>query len=122
MIAGDFPSEVHFNVNMYSNNDIAGLDEEGLGQWIKQKWAEKEAKLKEFYQNESFGSNRYKDTWVVKAKQLGFLLLSVVHGSVFMYYLPWTIVFAAVVTLITFGVIRTKNGWSTVTLERVGEV
>lgn len=122
-IAGNLPSEVHFDVNMYYDEDIASLNEEDLGVWLKKRWEEKESKLGEFYQNQSFGSSHvFEDTWMIMAKKLGYLLLGVFHLGLFLYYLPWTLLFATATGLITFGVIRSKNGWSTVTLERVGEI
>ncbi|XP_069118487.1 lysocardiolipin acyltransferase 1-like [Argopecten irradians] len=48
ILKGNLPSEVHFNVNLYSDVDVP-LDKDGIDKWCRSRWQEKEQKLKDYY-------------------------------------------------------------------------
>jgi len=53
LLQGQFPREVHFYLKRYELTSIPKT-EEGIGEWCKQRWAEKELLLKEFYKRNKF--------------------------------------------------------------------
>ena len=50
---GIMPREVHFHIKSYDDRDLP-RDDEQLGQWCKDRWAEKEERLKQFYTHKEF--------------------------------------------------------------------
>ncbi|XP_008056709.1 lysocardiolipin acyltransferase 1 [Carlito syrichta] len=55
LLQGDFPAEIHFHVRRYPVATLPA-SEEGLRLWCRQRWAEKEGRLRAFYQGpRSFG-------------------------------------------------------------------
>lgn len=48
VILGRLPHQVHFHVKRYPISDLP-MDENGLAEWIKRRWNEKEERLREFY-------------------------------------------------------------------------
>jgi hypothetical protein len=50
---GIMPREVHFHIKSYDDRDLPS-DDEQLGQWCRDRWAEKEERLKQFYTNKEF--------------------------------------------------------------------
>lgn len=58
LIKGYFPEEIHFDVQRYPLAEMPVSDED-LEIWLKNIWAKKEAKLKEFYANEP-GKRKFK--------------------------------------------------------------
>ena len=50
---GIMPREVHFHIKSYDDGDLPG-DDEQLGQWCKDRWLEKEERLKQFYTHKEF--------------------------------------------------------------------
>ena len=50
---GIMPREVHFHIKSYDDRDLP-MDDEQLGQWCRDRWAEKEERLKQFYTNKEF--------------------------------------------------------------------
>ncbi|XP_045182485.1 lysocardiolipin acyltransferase 1-like [Mercenaria mercenaria] len=53
IIKGNFPSEIHFLIDWYPNKDIP-IHKDDLDNWCKEKWSQKEAVLKEFYERKTF--------------------------------------------------------------------
>ncbi len=53
MAKGVMPREVHFHIKSYDDRDLP-RDDEQLGRWCKDRWAEKEERLKHFYTNKEF--------------------------------------------------------------------
>lgn len=52
-VKGFFPKEVHYHTKEWNNEDIPE-DEEGMKAWLKERWAEKEVRLREFYTHSEF--------------------------------------------------------------------
>ena len=50
---GVMPREVHFHIKSYDDRDVPTDDEE-LGQWCRDRWTEKEERLKQFYTHKEF--------------------------------------------------------------------
>ena len=50
---GIMPREVHFHIKSYYDRDLP-RDDEQLGQWCRDRWAEKEERLKQFYTHKEF--------------------------------------------------------------------
>ena len=50
---GIMPREVHFYIKSYDDRDLPG-DDEQLGQWCKDRWLEKEERLKQFYTHKEY--------------------------------------------------------------------
>ncbi len=50
---GIMPREVHFHIKSYGDRDLP-RDDEQLEQWCKDRWAEKEERLKQFYTHKEF--------------------------------------------------------------------
>ena len=53
LVKGMMPREVHFHIKCYDDKDLPRDDEE-LGQWCKDRWEEKEERLKQFYTHKEF--------------------------------------------------------------------
>ena len=53
MAKGIMPREVHFHINSYDDKDLP-RDDEQLAQWCKDRWKEKEERLKIFYTHKEF--------------------------------------------------------------------
>lgn len=49
MLKGVFPREVHFHVTRYEASSLPLGDVEAMAEWTRARWAEKEARLKQFY-------------------------------------------------------------------------
>ena len=112
------PSEIHFKYRMIPSSDISSLNNEELGLWLKKTWRDKEDCLKQFYQTNSFTESGpvYKDDWTVPMKLLGFIIYGIVTFTVFLYYLPWTIIIVSVFGIISYCVHSFKGGWSRIIL------
>lgn len=50
---GIMPREVHFHIKSYDDKELP-QDDEWLGQWCKDRWEEKEERLKHFYTHKEF--------------------------------------------------------------------
>jgi len=50
---GIMPREVHYHIKSYDGKDLP-LDDDELAQWCKDRWREKEARLRDFYTNREF--------------------------------------------------------------------
>lgn len=50
---GIYPKEVHFHIKSYEDRDIPE-DEDGMKKWLKERWQEKEARMKDFYTHLEF--------------------------------------------------------------------
>ena len=50
---GTMPREVHYHIKSYDAKDLP-LDDEQLAQWCKDRWREKEDRLRDFYTNREF--------------------------------------------------------------------
>ena len=53
LLRGNFPKEVHMFFKKYAVDELPSGDE-SLGKWCTDRWAEKEDRLKDFYQNGKF--------------------------------------------------------------------
>lgn len=91
VIKGIIPKEVHFHVNKYDDKDIP-QELEGLEKWLRDRWTEKDERLKEFYRHRMFwessqkseendnnadNQNGLKSPEVLKPRNLRFFLYSV---------------------------------------------
>jgi lysocardiolipin and lysophospholipid acyltransferase len=56
LVGGNFPREVHFHVRRHDAADLPS-NETGLEGWCKDRWTEKEEKLRQFYQEKKFTDN-----------------------------------------------------------------
>ena len=56
---GIMPREVHFHIHSYDNKDLP-KDDEQLGQWCRDRWEEKEERLKKFYTHKKFQDTQSK--------------------------------------------------------------
>lgn len=52
-LKGEFPEEIHFYVQDYPIETLPESDE-ALAEWLKKLWSEKEARLKQFYEDKKF--------------------------------------------------------------------
>lgn len=46
LLSGRIPKAVHFHIKRYDVNTLPATDE-GIGQWLDQRWHEKETRLRE---------------------------------------------------------------------------
>jgi len=53
LLRGYIPDAIHFHVKRYQINDIPHTNEQ-IGEWLQNRWDEKEDRLKEFYLNSQF--------------------------------------------------------------------
>ena len=58
--AGQWPSEIHFHARQHPLSALPA-DEQGLNQWLKDCWEEKERKLKVFYSQNRFSAQYLSD-------------------------------------------------------------
>lgn len=56
--AGRWPDEIHFDVKMFSANDLPLHDRHQMEQWLQDRWRVKEDLLTDFYQHNKF-RNKY---------------------------------------------------------------
>ncbi|XP_024881027.1 lysocardiolipin acyltransferase 1-like [Temnothorax curvispinosus] len=56
LIRGKFPREVHFHIRRISSADIPAHDDSTLRRWLEDRWSDKEAILKGFYERKAFSS------------------------------------------------------------------
>lgn len=52
--AGRWPDEIHFDVKMFSANELPVHDEHQMEQWLQDRWRVKEDLLSDFYKNGKF--------------------------------------------------------------------
>ena len=57
---GIMPREVHFHIKSYDDRDLP-RDDEQLRQWCKDRWREKEERLKHFYTHKEFRDTQVED-------------------------------------------------------------
>ena len=115
---GQIPSEIHYKVETVPFSVFSLFTDEELEEWLKKEWRDKEDCLKRFYQTNSFTESGpvYKDDWTVPMKLLGFIIYGIVTFTVFLYYLPWTIIIVSVFGIISYCVHSFKGGWSRIIL------
>jgi len=90
LAAGRWPSEVHFDVKMFSVNELPIHDKHQMEQWLQERWRLKEDLLTDFYQHNKF---RHKYTTVAEDKCTLHLLAVLILWSVyniFVLYLMFT--------------------------------
>ena len=63
---GIMPREVHFHIKSYDDRDVP-TDDEGLVKWCRDRWAEKEERLKQFYTHKQFQETHTDDDEPTKA-------------------------------------------------------
>lgn len=56
LIRGRFPREVHFHIRRISSADIPAHDDSTLRRWLEDRWSDKEAILKGFYERKAFST------------------------------------------------------------------
>ena len=98
---------------------FSSFTEQELEEWLQRSWRDKEDCLKGFYQTNSFtteSSHVYKDDWTMTMKLLGYIGYGIMTLTVFLYYLPWTIIIVSVFGIISYCVHRFKGGWNQVIL------
>lgn len=54
IVAGRWPSEIHFDVEMFSVSKLPIHDEHQMEQWLQERWRLKEDLLRDFYQHKKF--------------------------------------------------------------------
>lgn len=54
LIRGKFPREVHFHIRRIASADIPTHDDSTLRRWLEDRWCDKEAILKGFYERKEF--------------------------------------------------------------------
>ncbi|CAF0813800.1 unnamed protein product [Rotaria sp. Silwood1] len=81
LLKGQIPKAVHFHVKRYNINDLPKTDEE-IGQWLQNRWNEKENRLKEFYIKKQFDvqskyfNNKHIESNISFQRRLAFILWS----------------------------------------------
>lgn len=116
LLAGNYPRQVHFDVKCYPIDSLPRESDE-LQDWCKSLWAEKEEKLKRFYQDGKFRGEAlsHDNEYSVKRKLLLSLIfwtsLIVVAALAFSIssWFCWYILFACTV----YGVINVFGGVQT---------
>ncbi|XP_031566730.1 lysocardiolipin acyltransferase 1-like [Actinia tenebrosa] len=54
IITGNFPKEIHFHIQRYTTSELPS-EYTSLEEWLVKRWAEKEERLKRFYESENKG-------------------------------------------------------------------
>ncbi|CAF2514124.1 unnamed protein product [Rotaria sp. Silwood2] len=81
LLKGHIPKSVHFHVKRYNINDLPKTDEE-IGEWLQNRWNEKENRLKEFYIKKQFDvqskhfNNQNIESNICFKRRLAFILWS----------------------------------------------
>jgi lysocardiolipin and lysophospholipid acyltransferase len=113
--AGIWPTEIHFHAKQ---EPLASLpsDEEGLSQWLKKCWQEKEKELKNFYSQKKFSAPYLSDArftksvdemkkmillWTIFLLYIGYNCLT---NSFYWYYFPIFTTFYMTLGYVTGGV------------------
>lgn len=78
--AGQWPSEIHFDVKMFSTHELPVHDEYQMEQWLQERWRLKEELLTDFYQHNKF-KHRY--TTLPQDQCFSHLLMILITWSVF---------------------------------------
>ena len=78
VLMGYMPREVHYHISKYDDEDLPE-DQENLEQWLRDRWLEKEERLKEFYTHGEFQEgDGERSAEVQRPKNTRFLLRSIV--------------------------------------------
>lgn len=107
--AGQWPSEIHFHARQQPLSALPA-DEQGLNQWLKDCWEEKERELKAFYNHNKFSAqylsdDKVKESFLEMKKILAVWMLFFVYlGYNFMtnyfywYFFPLTTTLYLIIT------------------------
>lgn len=116
LVRGNFPKEVHFHFKRYEITDLP-TDSDELDKWCAARWAEKEERLKQFYEKGGFeeGSNE-----IISARQLEVAKIEQVCSLVFWFsfiafsfYICWVSVLAlsyAIIASVFYVFYNTRGG------------
>ena len=77
---GIMPREVHFYTKSYDAKDLP-LDDDGLAQWCKDRWREKEERLKDFYTHKEFREGMSENIWDEKTRDAEYQKSKEVFGK-----------------------------------------
>ena len=78
--AGRWPSEIHFDVKMFSISELPIGDEHQMEQWLQERWRLKEELLEDFYQHNKF---KHKYVTLLRDHCTNHLILVLLTWSVF---------------------------------------
>jgi lysocardiolipin and lysophospholipid acyltransferase len=117
LLKGTLPKEVHYHVKHYPSSSLPSSDE-GLSDWLKERWVEKEERLANFYQSHSFPGPIFQDGWRTKALMIAAFIKWLVLCGTAIYTLfnapVLTIGSIAIPVIICFIVDKRMDGWDTI--------
>ena len=67
--------QVHFSIKRYPIDELPADSTEQMGEWLNERWEEKEAKLKEFYKNDKQFHNSRHPYWDRRALSIWVALI-----------------------------------------------
>lgn len=73
-ISCNLSDEIHFSTKRFEMKHLPDTERE-LDEWCRERWAEKEQTLKEFYANKKFGDERYFDLRMDRVRTYGTAIL-----------------------------------------------
>ena len=110
-MAAKTPSETHLHVRRYQVSDIPMDSEEAAAGWLKARFAEKEARLRAFYNTGSFPDSKYRPVSVVKSLAALLFLQALFFASVVAFVkFPLYMVVVLVVYLAVFRYFKVCRG------------
>ncbi|XP_070578991.1 lysocardiolipin acyltransferase 1-like [Ptychodera flava] len=86
ILKGNFPREIHFHIKRHPVVTLP-ISEEGLQNWCKQKWKEKEELLKNFYQRKAFHNATNVDVGISFRLQLMFVSSIMIYTTINAFFL-----------------------------------
>jgi lysocardiolipin and lysophospholipid acyltransferase len=118
---GTLPKEVHYHVKHYPSSSLPSSDE-GLSDWLKERWVEKEERLANFYQSHSFPGPIFQDGWKTKALMIAVFIKWLVLYALMMFSLIQvplvTIGILGVSSAIHYIVDKWMDGWDKVAIRK----
>lgn len=116
LVTGSVPEEVHFHIKRYSVENLA-TDEESLADWCRQRWLEKEAQLKSYYEGPKKFDSPVLNTGPMENRASMVLKLAMfywvvfIFGSLLLLYFSWQAKLFLVCQVIFFLYMGYKGGW-----------
>ena len=88
LASGEWPTEIHFFAEQFPLNTLPS-DEQGLDQWLKRRWEQKERQLEKFYSTGKFSAPYLSDTFVNEVR--GEMTKVVIMWMLFLVYVTYNI-------------------------------
>ena len=93
-----YPSSVHFSIKRYPIDELPADSTDQMGQWLNERWEEKEEKLKKFYKNDKKFHNSRQPYWDRRTLSIW---VALIFWPVFRYFFSVIIDFYTIVIRVT---------------------